>query len=119
MNIKTSNSERRPAMDQQLPGEDLESAPDYGPADTASASQDSLPAVKGAPAPTLRYELRIKDHLDDRWAGWFDGMVLTRRNDGTTTLCGPVIDQAALHGLLGRVRDLGATLISVQAVDDP
>ena len=65
------------------------------------------------------YEVRIKDHLDDRWADWFDGMVLTRESDDTTTLCGPVIDQAALHGLLGKVRDLGATLISVQAVGNP
>lgn len=109
-------------MDQQPPGEGLESAPEYGPAETASAGRDSPPAMKGVPAQhpvTGRYELRIKGHLDDRWADWFDGMVLTRQSDGTTTLCGPVIDQAALHGLLGKVRDLGATLISVQAVGDP
>jgi hypothetical protein len=66
-----------------------------------------------------RYELRIRGHLDDCWAEWFEGLVLIRESDGTTTLCGPVIDQAALHGLLAKVRDLGVTLISVHAIEDP
>jgi hypothetical protein len=66
-----------------------------------------------------RYELRISGHLDDHWSAWFGGSTLTRESDGTTTLRGPVVDQAALHGLLGRIRDLGLKLISVQAVDDP
>ena len=66
-----------------------------------------------------RYELRISGHLDDHWSAWFAGATLTRERDATTALRGPVVDQAALHGLLGRIRDLGLTLISVQAIDDP
>jgi len=66
-----------------------------------------------------RYELRIKGHLDLCWAEWFEGLILIHESDGTTTLIGPVIDQAALHGLLTKVRDLGATLISVQTIDGP
>jgi hypothetical protein len=65
------------------------------------------------------YELRISAHLDDHWSAWFGGWTLTRESDGTTMLRGPVGDQAALHGLLGRIRDLGLTLISVQAVHAP
>ena len=60
-----------------------------------------------------RYEIRLKGHLDARWAAWFDGLTLTTCSDGTTTIRGPVADQAALHGLLLRVRDLGMPLISV------
>ncbi|TMR97692.1 hypothetical protein [Nonomuraea basaltis] len=66
-----------------------------------------------------RYELRIDGHLDDHWTAWFDDLTLTHENDGTTTLRGLVPDQAALHGLLAKVRDLGATLISVEVVDAP
>lgn len=66
-----------------------------------------------------RYELRIGAHLDDHWAAWFGGSTLTRESDGTTTLRCPVVDQTALHGLLDRIRDLGLSLISVQAVDGP
>lgn len=65
------------------------------------------------------YELRVGRHLDDHWAEWFGSLALTRESDGTTTLRGPVRDQAALHGLLIKVRDLGMTLISVQALDGP
>ena len=66
-----------------------------------------------------RYELSIDGHLDDHWTGWFDDLTLTHERDGTTTLRGLVADQAALHGLLTKVRDLGATLISVEVVDTP
>src|SRR6185437_11560985 len=51
------------------------------------------------------YEIRLKGHLNARWADWFDGLTLTRESDGTTLLSGPIVDQAALHGLLGKVRD--------------
>jgi hypothetical protein len=64
-----------------------------------------------------RYEIRIQGHLDARWAAWFDGLTLTKDGDGTTTLRGPVIDQAALHGLLQRVRDVGLPLLSVTQLD--
>jgi hypothetical protein len=60
-----------------------------------------------------RYEIRLKGHLDGRWAAWFDGLSLGRESDGTTTLRGPIADQAALHGLLQRVRDTGLSLVSV------
>jgi len=59
------------------------------------------------------YEIRVKGHLDVRWANWFDGLTLTREGDGTTVLRGSVVDQAALYGLLGKVRDLGLPLIAV------
>ena len=59
------------------------------------------------------YEIRLKGHLNARWADWFDGLALTRESDGTTVLSGSVVDQAALHGLLGKVRDLGLPLIAV------
>jgi hypothetical protein len=64
-----------------------------------------------------RYEIRLKGHLDERWAAWFDGLSLRHESDGTTTIHGPVADQAALHGLLQRVRDLGLPLISVIRVE--
>jgi hypothetical protein len=63
------------------------------------------------------YEIRIKGHLEDRWADWFEGMTITLEEDGDTLLSGPVADQAALHGLLKRVRDLGLPLLSVNSVE--
>ena len=60
-----------------------------------------------------QYEIRLKGHLEPRWADWFDGLTLTQESDGTTVLRGSVVDQAALHGLLGKVRDLGLPLIAV------
>lgn len=59
------------------------------------------------------YQIRIQGHLDPQWAGWFDGLSIARESDGTTLLAGRVADQAALHGLLRKVRDLGLTLLSV------
>jgi hypothetical protein len=63
-----------------------------------------------------RYEICVKGHLDSRWAAWFDGLTLTHGSDGTTIIHGPVADQAALHGLLQKIRDLGVPLISVNRV---
>src|SRR6266498_5489941 len=63
------------------------------------------------------YEIRIKGHLDARWAAWFGGLTITREDNGDTLLTGPVVDQAALHGLLRKVRDLGMPLISVILVE--
>lgn len=62
-------------------------------------------------------EIRIKGLLDSRWTAWFDGLSLSPASDGTTTIHGPVVDQAALHGLLQKVRDLGLPLVSVTLVD--
>jgi hypothetical protein len=64
-----------------------------------------------------RYEIRLKGRLDTRWSTWFDGLNLTHENDGTTLIHGPVVDQAALHGLLQKIRDLGLPLLSVTQVE--
>ena len=64
-----------------------------------------------------RYEIRVRGHLASHWAAWFDGMSLTRCGDGTTIIHGPVADQAALHGLIQKIRDLGLPLISVTFVE--
>jgi hypothetical protein len=58
-------------------------------------------------------EIRLKGHMDDRWADWFGGATITLEDTGTTLLTCPVIDQAALHGLLKKIRDLGMPLLSV------
>ncbi len=71
------------------------------------------PASPDAPHESGRYEIHLQGHLSPRWAAWFDGLRLTRERDGTTLLRGPVVDQAALHGLLRKVRDLGLPLVSV------
>jgi hypothetical protein len=63
------------------------------------------------------YEIRIKGHLADRWADWFAGLTITLEEDSDTLLTGPVVDQAALHGLLRKVRDLGMPLLSVNRVE--
>ena len=63
------------------------------------------------------YEIRIKGHLDDKWADRFEGLTITLEDNGDTLLTGPVIDQAALHGLLKKVRDLGMPLLSVCPVE--
>src|SRR5689334_6669729 len=62
------------------------------------------------------YEIRVRGHLDDRWAARFDGLTLTREGNGDTVLMGQVVDQAALYGLLRKVRDIGVPLISVTLV---
>ncbi|MCP4606061.1 MAG: hypothetical protein GY847_37050 [Proteobacteria bacterium] len=62
-------------------------------------------------------EIRIKGHLGGRWAGWFEGLTITLQDNGDTLLSGPVVDQAALHGLLRKVRDLGLPLLSVNRVE--
>ena len=63
------------------------------------------------------YEIRLKGHLDARWADQFEDISFTHTSDGTTILAGPVVDQAALYGLLRKVRDLGLPLVSVMQVD--
>jgi hypothetical protein len=63
------------------------------------------------------YQIRVKGHLGHEWTDWFEGLTITLEEDGNTLLTGPVIDQAALHGLLKKVRDLGMPLISVSSVE--
>jgi len=63
------------------------------------------------------FEIRINGHLDEQWTEWFGGLVITLEESGDTLLTGPVIDQAALYGLLRRVRDLGLPLVSLNRID--
>ena len=63
------------------------------------------------------YQIRIKGHLGRQWMVWFDGLTITLEEDGNTLLTGPLADQAALHGLLKKVRDLGMPLLSVNRVN--
>ena len=63
------------------------------------------------------YEIRLKGHLEARWVKWFNGLAIKLEDNGDTLLTGPVVDQAALHGLLKRVRDLGLPLLSVNSVE--
>jgi hypothetical protein len=65
------------------------------------------------PSQPLVYHIRLKGHLGHQWTDWFEGLTITREDNGETLLAGPVVDQAALHGLLRKVRDLGMVLISV------
>lgn len=67
----------------------------------------------------MDYQIRLKGHLADRWTDWFEGLSITLEANGDTLLTGPVADQAALHGLLRKVRDLGMPLISVVETTSP
>jgi hypothetical protein len=62
------------------------------------------------------YEIRVKGHLEEWWSDWFDGLVLTNLENGEVAITGQVEDQAALHGLLAKIRDLNLTLISVKKI---
>jgi hypothetical protein len=64
----------------------------------------------------LAYQIRIEGHLDQQWTDWFEGLTLTLEEDGNTLLTGSVADQAALHGLLKKIRDLGIVLVSINRV---
>jgi hypothetical protein len=79
--------------------------------DRTADTWNGQPTADHAPIP--RYEIRVTGHLGSRWAAWFDGMTLTPADDGTTVISGPVVDQAALHGLLQKLRDLGIGLRSL------
>ena len=72
---------------------------------------------KTDPSQPVVYQIRIKGQLNSQWTDWFEGLTITLEDNGDTLLTGPVIDQAALHGLLKKVRDLGMPLVSVSPVE--
>ena len=84
----------------------------------ASVIADNPSTGTGAASPAVhtaiqQYEIRVKGHLGSRWTAWFDGLSLTDEDGGITVIRGPVVDQAALHGLLQKLRDVGIPLVSL------
>jgi hypothetical protein len=79
-----------------------------------SNAREINPATSSGQPPV--YQIRIKGHLSQQWADWFEDLTITLEANGETLLCGPVVDQAALHGLLKKVRDLGMPLLSVVSI---
>jgi hypothetical protein len=71
----------------------------------------------GDPAQPKDYQIRIKGHLGPQWTDWFGGLVVTLEDNGDTLLTGPIVDQAALHGLLRKLRDVGMPLVSINAIE--
>lgn len=74
------------------------------------------PSPKTNPDPAVVYEIKVEGHLGIEWTDWFNGLTITRHDNGDTLISGPVLDQAALYGLLKKVRDLGMALISVNRI---
>ena len=72
--------------------------------------------LKNTPACKI-YEIKLKGHLNESWADWFEGLTFIHEDDGTTTITGEIVDQAALHGLLKKIRDLGLPLLSVNRIE--
>ncbi len=72
---------------------------------------------KTDPSQPIVYQIKLKGHLGSQWTDWFDGLTITLEDNGDTLIAGPMVDQAALHGLLKKVRDLGAPLVSVNSVE--
>jgi hypothetical protein len=90
----------------------------YGPnvtTDDSTTQPPSGPSAAGHGC-TSQYEIRVQGRLGRRWDAWFDGLDLTTEDDGTTVIRGPVVDQAALHGVLQKLRDLGIPLVSLEAI---
>jgi hypothetical protein len=83
----------------------------------APAEGDGSDMTTGQDHDSGCYEIRVRGHLEPRWAAWFDGMSLAHEGDGTTVLHGPVVDQSALHGVLQKLRDLGLPLLAVTQLD--
>lgn len=86
------------------------------PRPTSPIAGDRVPEPIRASGEVPHYEICVRGHLGSRWAAWFGGLSLTHRDDGTTVVRGPVVDQAALHGLLSTLRDLGVPLLSLTPV---
>jgi hypothetical protein len=84
---------------------------------TAHQVRSYGPLVSSEPEPIPQYEIRVAGRLGPRWSAWFDGLTVASGDDGTTALRGPVVDQAALHGLLQKLRDLGLPLLSLSQLE--
>ena len=69
------------------------------------------------PEPPITYHIRVKGHLGQRWSAWFDHLTITLEPNGDTLLAGPIVDQAALHGILTKIRDLGLPLVSIMEAE--
>ena len=82
------------------------------PHDAGVTTDDGKPCLP-------QYEIRVDGRLGSRWAAWFDGLDLAVDDDGTTVISGPVVDQAALHGLIQKLRDIGIPLVSVTRIPSP
>ena len=85
--------------------------PFVSPPDRTTGTTPGVSATELTSIP--RYEVRVRGHLGSQWTAWFDGLRLTTEDDGITVIRGPVVDQAALHGLLQKLRDVGIPLISL------
>ena len=75
-----------------------------------------MPTIQTTP-PSEQYEICVKGHLDPRWSHWFEGLAIALKANGETRLSGPIVDQAALYGLLIKIRDLGLPLVSVMSTE--
>ena len=73
----------------------------------------------GDPDDVGLHEIRIQGHLDEHWVDWLEGLTFTHESDGTTTLRGPLVDQAALHGVFNKIRDLALPIVSVRRMNHP
>jgi NADPH:quinone reductase-like Zn-dependent oxidoreductase len=116
--------EIKAVIDRCYPLEEMVAAHRYVTRDTRRAMSSSLwnrtmsskPSPDGEADPQMIYQIRVKGHLGPQWLGWFEGLTITLDEEGDTLLTGPVTDQAALHGYLKKVRDLGMPLLSVNRV---
>ena len=89
----------------------------YRPTVTTGDRNGDAPSGASGAGQSPQYEIRVTGHLGSRWAAWFDGLSLTNEDDGTTVISGSVVDQAALHGLLQKLRDIAVPLLSVTQVN--
>lgn len=80
-------------------------------------SQRTNPDNRASAGQPAIYQIRLKGHLGGQWSGWFEGLTVTLEDNGVTLLTGPVVDQAALHGLLRQARDVGLPLVSVNRIE--
>jgi len=89
------------------------------PGEPQSNEISNNPQPESDPNQPMVYQIRVKSHLDSDWTDWFEGLTITLEKSGHTLLTGPVVDQAALYGLLKKIRDLGMLLISVNYLEPP